>query len=136
MKVVENKKNSDIQRINQIYQVLKKNDFGYLIEENTFSFQNGIEPFDECINFLKEHKSLAQFENSPSMFESKMLFKDKNISDLNFVLIYNLMDIKSPDNNKIRRNCIMSDIYKKLNVTIAKDDFISNLYTFYFAFDQ
>ena len=31
-----NKKNSDIVRINQIYQVLKKNDFGYLIEENTF----------------------------------------------------------------------------------------------------
>ena len=36
MKVRENKRNSDIIRINQIYQVLKKNDFGYLIEENTF----------------------------------------------------------------------------------------------------
>ncbi|MBQ9026728.1 MAG: AarF/ABC1/UbiB kinase family protein [Methanobrevibacter sp.] len=36
MKITSNSKNSDIQRINQIYQVLKKNDFGYLIEENTF----------------------------------------------------------------------------------------------------
>ena len=129
---------SFIPKIEKYKKKLQKNeDFYFLIiEENTFSFQNGIEPFDECINFLKEHKSLAPFKNSPSMFESKMLFKDKNISDLNFVLIYNLMDIKSPENNKIRRNCIMSDIYKKLNVTITKDDFISNLYTFYFAFDQ
>ena len=36
MQVRNNSKNSDIQRINQIYKVLKKNDFGYLIEENTF----------------------------------------------------------------------------------------------------
>ena len=36
MKVINNTRNSDIQRINQIYQVLKNNDFGYLIEENTF----------------------------------------------------------------------------------------------------
>lgn len=36
MKVRNNTRNSDIQRINQIYKVLKKNDFGYLIEENTF----------------------------------------------------------------------------------------------------
>ncbi|WP_296884968.1 AarF/ABC1/UbiB kinase family protein [uncultured Methanobrevibacter sp.] len=36
MKVQKKSKNSDIQRINQIYKVLKKNDFGYLIEENTF----------------------------------------------------------------------------------------------------
>lgn len=35
MKVNDKSKNSDIQRINQIYKVLKKNDFGYLIEENT-----------------------------------------------------------------------------------------------------
>ena len=129
---------SFIPKIEKYKKKLQKNeDFYFLIiEENTFSFQNGIEPFDECINFLKEHKSLASFENSPSMFESKMLFKDKNISDLNFVLIYNLMDIKSPENNKIRRNCLMNSTYKKLNVTITKDDFISNLYTFYFAFDQ
>jgi len=36
MKIIPNAKNSEIQRINQIYKVLKKNDFGYLIEENTF----------------------------------------------------------------------------------------------------
>ena len=36
MKVQKKSKNSDIQRINHIYKVLKKNDFGYLIEENTF----------------------------------------------------------------------------------------------------
>ena len=36
MKIIPNAKNSEVQRINQIYKVLKKNDFGYLIEENTF----------------------------------------------------------------------------------------------------
>ncbi|SDA51305.1 ABC1 kinase family protein [Methanobrevibacter millerae] len=36
MKVIPKETNDDIKRINQIYKVLKKNDFGYLIEENTF----------------------------------------------------------------------------------------------------
>lgn len=36
MKVIPNAGNENIKRINEIYLVLKKNDFGYLIEENTF----------------------------------------------------------------------------------------------------
>ena len=36
MKIINKSSNADIQRINQIYKVLKQNDFGYLIEENTF----------------------------------------------------------------------------------------------------
>lgn len=36
MKVTANSRNDDIKRINEIYKVLKENDFGYLIEENTF----------------------------------------------------------------------------------------------------
>lgn len=36
MKVIPNTRNENIKRLNQIYSVLKKNDFGYLIEENTF----------------------------------------------------------------------------------------------------
>jgi ubiquinone biosynthesis protein len=36
MKIINKSTNADIQRINQIYRVLKENDFGYLIEENTF----------------------------------------------------------------------------------------------------
>ena len=36
MKVVANSRNDNIKRINEIYRVLKKNSFGYLIEENTF----------------------------------------------------------------------------------------------------
>ena len=36
MKVLAKPKNDNIKRINQIYKVLKKNDFGHLIEENTF----------------------------------------------------------------------------------------------------
>ena len=129
---------SFIPKIEEYKNKLRKNkDFYYLIiDDNIFTFKKGNVHFDECINFLKEQKSLKIFDNSPSMFESKMLFKDKNISDLYFVLIYNLIDIKSTENNKIKRNCIMSDIYKKLNITIVKDDFISSLYTFYFSFDQ
>ena len=36
MKVIANPNNESLKRINEIYKVLKKNDFGYLIEENTF----------------------------------------------------------------------------------------------------
>ena len=36
MKVIPNARNEEMKRLNEIYQVLKKNDFGYLIEENTF----------------------------------------------------------------------------------------------------
>ncbi len=36
MKVIPNSQNENLKRINEIYKVLKKNDFGYLIEENTF----------------------------------------------------------------------------------------------------
>ena len=36
MKVRTNTANDNIRRLNEIYKVLKKNDFGYLIEENTF----------------------------------------------------------------------------------------------------
>ena len=36
MKVIPNNRNEQMKRLNEIYQVLKKNDFGYLIEKNTF----------------------------------------------------------------------------------------------------
>jgi len=36
MKIISNNQNENIKRLNQIYKVLKKHDFGYLIEENTF----------------------------------------------------------------------------------------------------
>lgn len=36
MKVIDSTRNDDLKRLNEIYKVLKKNDFGYLIEENTF----------------------------------------------------------------------------------------------------
>ena len=36
MKVIATPRNENLKRINEIYRVLKKNDFGYLIEENTF----------------------------------------------------------------------------------------------------
>ena len=36
MKIKLGSQNKNIKRINEIYKVLKKNDFGYLIEESTF----------------------------------------------------------------------------------------------------
>ena len=36
MIILPGNKNESLKRLNEIYQVLKKNDFGYLIEENTF----------------------------------------------------------------------------------------------------
>lgn len=35
MKIISSPQNKNIQRVNEIYHVLKKNDFGFLIEENT-----------------------------------------------------------------------------------------------------
>ena len=129
--------------INKVEEYKKKlqinNDSYYIvIDDNIFQFQKGPEDFDECIYFLKNQKSLQKFESSPSMFETKTLFQDKNVSDLYFVLIYNLIDANanSSETDKIKRNCIMSEIYYKLNITITKKDFVGNLYTFYFAFDQ
>lgn len=52
MKIISNTKNDSIKRVEEIYKVLKKNDFGYLIEENTF-FKN--------FPFLKE----ANIKNYP-----------------------------------------------------------------------
>ena len=117
---------------------INNNSYYIVIEDNIFQFRKGPEDFDECINFLKNQKNLEKFESSPSMFEAKTLFQDKNVSNLYFVLIYNLIDANanSSENDKIKRNCIMSEIYSKLNITITKKDFVSNLYTFYFAFDQ
>ena len=117
---------------------INNNSYYIVIEDNIFQFRKGPEDFDECINFLKNKKNIEKFESSPSMFEAKTLFQDKNVSNLYFVLIYNLIDANanSSENDKIKRNCIMSEIYSKLNITITKKDFVSNLYTFYFAFDQ
>lgn len=36
MKVIASTRNDNLKRLNEIYKVLKNNDFGYLIEENTF----------------------------------------------------------------------------------------------------
>ena len=55
MKIISNTKNDSIKRVEEIYKVLKKNDFGYLIEENTF-FKNF--PF---LKILKE----ANIKNYP-----------------------------------------------------------------------
>lgn len=49
MKIISNTKNDSIKRIEEIYKVLKKNDFGYLIEENT-AFKN--------FPFLKEKRKI------------------------------------------------------------------------------
>ena len=59
MKVTVNTRNDNIKRINEIYMVLKENDFGYLIEENTFfkkfpflrnkEYQEEVEILDETV---------------------------------------------------------------------------------------
>ena len=127
-----------INKVEEYKEKLQKNDDYYflIIDENKFEFQKGAKCFDECIDFLKKQKTLKKFHSSPSMFESKISFQDKNVSDLNFVLIYNLMDIQSPEENKIKRNSLTSEIYNKLNITITIDDFVNELFTFYFSFDE
>ena len=78
---------------------------------------------------------MKKFEKSLSMFESKKLFIDKNVSDLLFVAVYNLMDVCDVDNSKIRRKCLLSEEYNKLNITISKNESGNKLYSYYFSFD-
>ena len=129
---------SFIERVDHYKKKLLKNrNFYYInIDDNIFEFEKGDEDFDEFINYLKVQNSLKKFEASPSMFEAKIFFKDKNVSDLYFVLIYNMIDKQSLEENTIKRNCFMSEIYSKLNITITKEDILNNLYTFYFSFDS
>ena len=105
------------------------------IDDNEFEFKEGKECFDECINFLREIKKLEKFEKIQSMFESKNYFVDKNVSDLIFVIVSNLIDINNPEDNKIKRNCLLSEEYNKLNITITKNEFGSKLLSYYFSFD-
>jgi hypothetical protein len=128
---------SFITHIEKYKSMLKKEDDKYfiIIDENEFEFKEGIECFDDCIELLKDQKHLKKFEKSLSMFESKKLFIDKNVSDLLFVAVYNLMDVCDVDNSKIRRKCLLSEEYNKLNITISKNESGNKLYSYYFSFD-
>ncbi len=128
---------SFITQIEKYKGMLKKEDDKYciIIDENEFEFKEGIESFDDCIELLKNQKHLEKFEKSMSMFECKKLFIDKNVSDLLFVVVYNLMDAGSLDDNKIRRKCLLSEEYNKLNITISKNESGNKLYSYYFSFD-
>ena len=128
---------SFIDKIEKYKHLIKKeNDKNYIIiDENEFIFED-VDCFDECIDFLKKQKNLEKFEKNQTMFECKKIFLDKNVGDLLFVVIYNLIDINNPEDNKIRRNCIMSEEYNKCNITISKEEFGNKLYSYYFSFDN
>ena len=128
---------SFIDKIEKYKNLIKKeNDKNYIvIDDNEFIFED-VECFDECIDFLKKHKNLEKFEKKQTMFECKEFFVDKNVGDLLFVVVYNLIYINNSENNKIRRNCIMSEEYNKCNITITKEEFGNKLYSYYFSFDN
>ena len=128
---------SFIEKIEKYKNIITKKDNKQLIiiDDNEFEFETGEKCFNECIEFLNNQKSLQKFEKNQSMFECKKFFMDKNIADLLFVVVYNLIDINSPEDNKIRRNCLMSKEYNKLNITITKDEIGNKLYSYYFSFD-
>ncbi len=116
--------------------VVSDNEKEYIIiDDNKFEFENK-ECFDECIEFLKNHKKLEKFEKIQSMFECKKFFVVKNVKDSYFVVTYNLINANNSDENKIRRNCLMSEEYNKLNITITKNEMGNKLYSYYFSFDK
>lgn len=81
---LRNDPKSFISKVEKYKDMLKNDDDRYyiLIDENEFEFKEGKECFDECIDFLKEQKTLENFSKSSSMFECKKFFVDKNVSDL------------------------------------------------------
>ena len=128
---------SFIKTIQKYKEELKKEDEKYFInkENNRFEFKNGEECFDECINFLEYQNKLNKFEYGQTIFEKDNFFMEKNISDLSFVLTCILIDENNENENKIRRNCIMSDKYNTLKISIKKEEFEDSLYTYSFFFD-
>ncbi len=66
MKIIPNTNNDSIKRIEEIYQVLKKNDFGYLIEENTI-FKKF--PFLKDTN-RRKYKEIAADETIPKRIKN------------------------------------------------------------------
>ncbi|MBP3790427.1 MAG: AarF/ABC1/UbiB kinase family protein [Methanobrevibacter sp.] len=60
MNVIPNANNENIKRLNEIYKVLKKNDFGYLIEENTF-----LKKFPFLRNYKAEKEGLFEDKSVP-----------------------------------------------------------------------
>ena len=128
---------SFIKTIQKYKDELKKEDDKYFIniENNRFEFKNGEESFDECINFLESQNKLDKFENG-TIFESNNSFIEKNVSDLPFVLTCILIDENNEEENKIRRNCIMSDQYNKLKIIITKDEIGNSIYSYSFYFDK
>ena len=129
---------SFIKTIQKYKDELKKEDDKYFIniENNRFEFKNGEECFDECINFLESQNKLDKFEEGKTIFESNNFFMEKNVSDLPFVLTCILIDENNEDENKIRRNCIMSDQYNKLKIVIEKDENENSIYSYSFYFDK
>lgn len=69
MKISFSQQNVYLKRINEIYKVLKKNDFGYLIEENTF-----LKKFPFLRNRKKEEVERFLDESVPSRL--RMVFED------------------------------------------------------------
>lgn len=134
---IRNDPPSFIKTIQKYKDELKKEDDKYFInkENNRFEFKNGEECFDECINFLESQNKLNKFEYGQTIFEKDNFFMEKNISDLSFVLTCILIDVNNEDENKIRRNCIMSDKYNTLKISIKKEEFEDSLYIYSFYFD-
>ena len=128
---------SFIKTIQKYKDELKKEDDKYFIniENNRFEFKNGEKCFEECINFLESQNKLDKFENG-TIFESNNSFIEKNVSDLPFVLTCILIDENNEEDNKIRRNCIMSDQYNKLKIIITKDEIGNSIYSYSFYFDK
>ena len=129
---------SFIRTIQKYKDELKKENEKYfiIIENKRFEFPNGEESFDECINFLESQNKLDKFENGKTIFECKNFFIEKNVSDLPFVLTCILIDDNNEEENKIRRNCLMSDQYNTLKISITKIEIENSLYSYSFYFDQ
>lgn len=135
---IRNDPSSFIKTIQKYKDELKKEDDKYFIniENNRFEFINGEECFDECINYLKSQNKHNKFEDGQTIFENNHFFMEKNVSDLPFVLTCILIDENNEMEDKIRRNCIMSDQYNSLKISITKDEIGSSLYSYCFYFDK
>lgn len=69
MKIIPSPKNKNIKRLNEIYTVLKKNNFGHLIEKNTFFVK---------FPFLKsnDEESLEEFEDDSVPIRVRKVFEE------------------------------------------------------------
>lgn len=95
-------------------------------------------PFDninKCDNFDYLNNEFSQIKKKTSnKYKDFLFFCDKNVSNTEFVVIYNLLN--ATEEKKIIHNIILNEEYNVIGITSGKIDTNNNVYCYYFIFGK